>query len=472
MPRAVGDRSVLTPEIMAHYRGAQPSPAARAASAALPGYIVGASEWLREIWEDRAFADKPALVLWGLKDIAFRRKELERWRSALREVEVREFEDCKHFGGGGAGKGGGGARSRRVRVTAASAAGHRGSRPTSYAPLLTTATGTACMSLEVKLWKIASDQLHPVPRSRLDLEGRLEDWLCKDIGLLSDDLLVIGRQIEQHGTPLDLLAMDRDGNLVVVELKRERTPRDVVAQALDYASWVQDLGREDVERYTRGHLGRSFDEAFLGTFGEEPPEIVNERHRIYIVASSLDGATQRIVEYLSSTHGVDINAATFSYFNTDDGEFVARSLLLDEEAVERRAKARPGAKRQPPRSEDELRAIAEVHDAVDLWDVAVSGFGNVAKKNRSRTTLWFQAKLEEGYRAIISIDPESSQKNGLAVTVITGHIARAFGIEEDRIREACGTPVGTSFGGTYSTADNCFRLDLERLETLIGLIVS
>ena len=39
---------------MAHYRGAQPSPAARAASAALPGHIVGASDWLRSIWEDRA----------------------------------------------------------------------------------------------------------------------------------------------------------------------------------------------------------------------------------------------------------------------------------------------------------------------------------------------------------------------------------------------------------------------------------
>ncbi len=69
MPRAVGDRSVLTPEIMAHYRSALSSPAARAASAALPGYIVGASDWLRSIW--------------GLKDIAFRRKELERWKSAL-----------------------------------------------------------------------------------------------------------------------------------------------------------------------------------------------------------------------------------------------------------------------------------------------------------------------------------------------------------------------------------------------------
>ena len=98
MPRAMGDRSILTPEIMAHYRDAQPSPAARAASAALPGYIVGAGDWLRSIWADRAaFADKPALLLWGLKDIAFRRKELERWKSALSGFELREFEDCGHF---------------------------------------------------------------------------------------------------------------------------------------------------------------------------------------------------------------------------------------------------------------------------------------------------------------------------------------------------------------------------------------
>ena len=98
MPKAVGDRSVLTPEIMAHYRNAQPSPTARAASAALPGYIVGASGWLRSIWGDRAaFADKPALLLWGFKDIAFRKKELERWKSELTDFELHDFKDCGHF---------------------------------------------------------------------------------------------------------------------------------------------------------------------------------------------------------------------------------------------------------------------------------------------------------------------------------------------------------------------------------------
>jgi len=98
MPKAVGNREALTPEVLEHYRNAQPSPAARAANAALPRHIVGATRWLREIWRERAaFCAKPALVLWGLKDIAFRIKELDRWRSELADCEVHEFVDCGHF---------------------------------------------------------------------------------------------------------------------------------------------------------------------------------------------------------------------------------------------------------------------------------------------------------------------------------------------------------------------------------------
>ena len=97
MPRAVGDKGVLTPEVMRHYRSAQPG-GQRAACAAFPGHIIGASDWLASIWADRAaFVDKPTLALWGLRDIAFRRQELERWQSALADVEVHEFEDVGHF---------------------------------------------------------------------------------------------------------------------------------------------------------------------------------------------------------------------------------------------------------------------------------------------------------------------------------------------------------------------------------------
>ena len=98
MPRAVGDKSILTSEIMAHYRNAQPSSDTRLAHAALPGHIIGAGDWLQAIWRERsAFADKPALVLWGLRDIAFRRKELDRWQSELSRCELHEYPECGHF---------------------------------------------------------------------------------------------------------------------------------------------------------------------------------------------------------------------------------------------------------------------------------------------------------------------------------------------------------------------------------------
>lgn len=97
-PKAVGNRAVLTKAVMSHYINAQPDPESRAASAAFPGYIVGATDWLREIWEDRrAFRDKPALLIWGLKDIAFRHKELETWQAELTDWTAHELPDCGHF---------------------------------------------------------------------------------------------------------------------------------------------------------------------------------------------------------------------------------------------------------------------------------------------------------------------------------------------------------------------------------------
>ena len=98
MPKAVGNKHALTEKVMEHYRNAQPSPSDRSACAALPGHIVGATDWLHEIWNDRKkFIDKPTLILWGLKDIAFRKKELEYWKAELTNFEEHIFEDCGHF---------------------------------------------------------------------------------------------------------------------------------------------------------------------------------------------------------------------------------------------------------------------------------------------------------------------------------------------------------------------------------------
>ena len=98
LPMAVAQKEILTAQVMAHYRNAQPTPEARSACAAFPGYIIGATDWLQSLWDDRAaFTAKPALIFWGFKDIAFREKELNRWKAELVDFEVHEFKDCGHF---------------------------------------------------------------------------------------------------------------------------------------------------------------------------------------------------------------------------------------------------------------------------------------------------------------------------------------------------------------------------------------
>ena len=94
------------------------------------------------------------------------------------------------------------------------------------------------MPLELGIWRIDGG-LEKLEVKSLDLEDRLEGFLDADISIASPQWMIIGRQVyTDYGKYIDLLAIDGDGNLVVLELKRNRTPREVVAQLLDYGPWV------------------------------------------------------------------------------------------------------------------------------------------------------------------------------------------------------------------------------------------
>ena len=65
--------------------------------------------------------------------------------------------------------------------------------------------------------------------------------------ILSGEWMLIGRQEQTgHGGRIDMLAITPDASLVLIELKRNRTPREIVAQALDYASWVEQLTADKI----------------------------------------------------------------------------------------------------------------------------------------------------------------------------------------------------------------------------------
>ena len=194
------------------------------------------------------------------------------------------------------------------------------------------------MPLELAVWRIDGG-LRGIAPTGLDLEERLEDLLDQDVTIANPGWMVIGRQVDtSFGGRVDLLAIDGVGDLVLLELKRDQTPRDVVAQALEYGSWVVKLRAEDiaqayrkyVDRYHPDRAAESFDEAFRKRFQlREVPEDINQSHQLVVVASQFDSTSERIVDYLATVHEVKINAIFFRVFKDGDREYLARVWLRD-----------------------------------------------------------------------------------------------------------------------------------------------
>lgn len=183
------------------------------------------------------------------------------------------------------------------------------------------------MPVEMGMWRIDGQQPRRLAKSTLPSEAALEDYLERDPSLLGSRLLVIGRQVRTpHGKFIDLLAIDGDGNLSVLELKRDKTPRDVIAQVLDYGSWVTSLTRDDVIAIANAHLAQPFEAAFDDVFGETPPDEINTELQMTIIATELDDSSERIVTYLRD-FGVPVNAVFFSYLEDEDRRYLARSWL-------------------------------------------------------------------------------------------------------------------------------------------------
>ncbi len=194
------------------------------------------------------------------------------------------------------------------------------------------------MPLEIGVWRIDSE-LTQVEVGTLDQESRLEDILDANIRVANPNWLVIGRQVHTtFGGIIDLLAIDKDGHLIVLELKKDRTPRDVVAQLLDYASWVIHLVDTDIARIHGLYLDRfhpkknseSLDARFKMQFDVAAmPESLNKNHELVVVASELDASTERMVTYLSDEYDVPINAVFFRVYKDGEREYLTRAWFID-----------------------------------------------------------------------------------------------------------------------------------------------
>ncbi len=87
----------------------------------------------------------------------------------------------------------------------------------------------------------------------------LQEWLANNPGALGEDLLVIQKEFSGFNETrerLDLLALDKQGNIVVIENKLDDSGRDVTWQVLKYASYCASLSKVQIIKIFQEYLDK------------------------------------------------------------------------------------------------------------------------------------------------------------------------------------------------------------------------
>lgn len=187
------------------------------------------------------------------------------------------------------------------------------------------------MSIKQLLWSL--DENKKIEQTTLDNEEQLEVLIEKNIEVLNTEWMIIGRQVSVKGGFIDLLAIDRAGDIIIIELKKNKTPREVTAQSLDYASCVTEFKIEDIARIYKKYSNDSDDigDRFLKEFGEPLDEDnVCNNINLVIVAAKMDDSTERIINYLN-TFNIPINVVFFDVFKLDGKKILSRAWMIDNE---------------------------------------------------------------------------------------------------------------------------------------------
>jgi len=85
----------------------------------------------------------------------------------------------------------------------------------------------------------------------------LQEWIAKDPSCLGEELLIIQKEFDgfqETRERLDLLALDKQGNLVIIENKLDDSGKDVTWQVIKYASYCSSLSKEDLRNIYQQYL--------------------------------------------------------------------------------------------------------------------------------------------------------------------------------------------------------------------------
>lgn len=204
----------------------------------------------------------------------------------------------------------------------------------------------------MSLYEHDNEKITEYVRVTMPSEKDIEDFLHRHPDLVERDMMIVGRQVEtDSGVRIDLLGLDKDGNVVVIEVKKGDAPRDTVSQILDYAVWVNDIGYDELNGTYR-RLVKNYNDRGYWWGVEQPPDDLyaavkdrfgsvpqpfNPEQRLYVVGEGIDEKTDGMCAYLRQ-NGLKIWCVSVGFFgdNGDDKDIQKRIRAVHTDASEER----------------------------------------------------------------------------------------------------------------------------------------
>lgn len=317
----------------------------------------------------------------------------------------------------------------------------------------------------IGIWSVIDGIPVKSSATSIEYEQHLEDWIECDPSLLESGLCIVARQLRTEGGPLDLLAIDRNGQWVLIEIKRDRLRRDVIAQAIDYASCLQCMSAADLVEQS---------DTYLQAHGTSLKHVLSERDAsiddlndgvdpiIYLVGTSIDANLERMVDYLSDRAGLEIRIITFTAYRSSSGE----TLLAREIHEQTVSQSRPTPREPKSERFDTLESTARSTGTEDALKYCLqygkrlglhlrpyktsAMFAPPANKSRCLFTIWVGEKHVDNGKAKLWIShdslelfygfskPEIERRFGPAQDhfVDMQDLAQRLSVLEDMLREA------------------------------------
>lgn len=170
-------------------------------------------------------------------------------------------------------------------------------------------------------------------------EKIIEEWVenhsfCLGLG----ELLIISRQqsAKKENTTLfpDLLAVDEQGQLYVIELKKGKSPRDIIAQSLEYASWASKLEDDFLINLSSNYLDEDFEKVFMSKFEVDTFPGFKSKAVLVLVAEDISPRVLEVSEYLRKEHQFEIYPVEMRLYYSGDSYFIESKVIgFDDEVI-------------------------------------------------------------------------------------------------------------------------------------------